>query len=268
MFDNQTTGQGNAPAPGTDDIFSGLDQGSSPAPTQPQAQFSIDDANAASQAAAGTGASHDPANKRLMLVGSIVVGLLLLAVGVWFALMNIKPKAAADSVASQADSLTENTGDKAAAPLVDTPAAPQNATDTAVIGNPAAVGGDAANLPGAILPEAIQETSTTSTSSPANGLAAEPAKPTAPVSDIPEAVKQAAMDKTDSDGDGLTDQEETQLGTYADRVDTDSDGLSDYEEVKTYLTNPKNPDTDGDSFKDGDEVKNGYNPKGTGKLTR
>ena len=36
--------------------------------------------------------------------------------------------------------------------------------------------------------------------------------------------------------------------------DTDNDGLSDYEEEHTYLSNPNNPDTDGDGLNDGIEV--------------
>ncbi len=70
----------------------------------------------------------------------------------------------------------------------------------------------------------------------------------------------------DSDGDGLTDEEEISLGTDPHNIDTDGDGLFDREEVKVYGTDPLNPDTDGDGYKDGDEVKNGYNPKGPGKL--
>lgn len=70
----------------------------------------------------------------------------------------------------------------------------------------------------------------------------------------------------DSDGDGLLDSEEMQLGTDPNNPDTDGDGLLDGEEVNTYKTDPKNPDTDGDTFLDGQEVRNGYNPKGEGKL--
>ncbi len=58
----------------------------------------------------------------------------------------------------------------------------------------------------------------------------------------------------DTDGDGLTDQEELQLGTDPRNPDTDGDGLTDGEEVKVYHTDPLNPDTDYDALKDGDEV--------------
>lgn len=70
----------------------------------------------------------------------------------------------------------------------------------------------------------------------------------------------------DTDGDGLNDAQEAQLGTDPTKVDTDADGLTDREEVEVYKTNPTVSDTDGDSFNDGDEVKNGYNPNGAGKL--
>ena len=58
----------------------------------------------------------------------------------------------------------------------------------------------------------------------------------------------------DTDGDGLTDQEELQLGTDPKNPDTDGDGLTDGEEVKVYKTDPLNPDTDYDALTDGDEV--------------
>jgi hypothetical protein len=70
----------------------------------------------------------------------------------------------------------------------------------------------------------------------------------------------------DSDLDGLTDAEETNLGTNMLNADSDGDKLSDYDEVKTYGTDPLNPDTDADGYLDGEEVLNGYNPKGPGKL--
>jgi hypothetical protein len=71
----------------------------------------------------------------------------------------------------------------------------------------------------------------------------------------------------DTDGDGLTNQEEAILGTDPNKVDTDGDGLSDYEEVRIYHTDPLKADTDGDGHNDGEEVKNGYNPLGAGKMT-
>jgi hypothetical protein len=70
----------------------------------------------------------------------------------------------------------------------------------------------------------------------------------------------------DTDQDGLTDAEEKDYGTSIVKPDTDGDGLTDYEEVMKYETDPLNPDTDGDTYSDGDEIKNGYNPKGEGKL--
>ena len=70
----------------------------------------------------------------------------------------------------------------------------------------------------------------------------------------------------DSDFDGLLDEEEAGLGTNLNNPDTDYDGLTDREEIKVYGTDPLYQDTDGDGFNDGDEIKNGYNPKGPGKL--
>ena len=70
----------------------------------------------------------------------------------------------------------------------------------------------------------------------------------------------------DSDGDGLSNDEERIAGTSVAKPDTDGDGLGDREEVKKYETDPKKADTDGDGYADGAEVQNGYNPNGEGKL--
>lgn len=59
----------------------------------------------------------------------------------------------------------------------------------------------------------------------------------------------------DSDGDGLDDVREDELGTNPNRKDTDRDGLTDGQEVKKYRTKPLKPDTDRDKLKDGAEVK-------------
>jgi len=70
----------------------------------------------------------------------------------------------------------------------------------------------------------------------------------------------------DTDGDGLTDTEETALGTNINKIDSDDDGLSDKEEAKVWETNPLDADSDGDGYTDGQEVEGGYNPNGAGKL--
>ncbi|MDD3435331.1 MAG: hypothetical protein PHY76_02520 [Patescibacteria group bacterium] len=94
----------------------------------------------------------------------------------------------------------------------------------------------------------------------------------------------------DSDGDGLTDEQEMILGTnpfYPDsdddglsdyeeasiyltnplNSDSDSDGLSDYEEINIYNTDPLNSDTDNDGYSDKTEIDGGYDPNGLGKLS-
>ena len=58
----------------------------------------------------------------------------------------------------------------------------------------------------------------------------------------------------DSDGDGLFDAFEVELGTDPYDPDTDDDGLLDGEEVNNIHTDPLNPDTDWDALKDGAEV--------------
>ena len=59
----------------------------------------------------------------------------------------------------------------------------------------------------------------------------------------------------DTDGDGLTDDEEIHVyKTDPNNPDTDGDGLKDGEEVHKYKTDPLNPDTDADGLKDGEEV--------------
>jgi len=85
-----------------------------------------------------------------------------------------------------------------------------------------------------------------------------------PAVEVPAAIVPTAS--VDRDKDGLSDADESKLGTSPTSSDTDADGLFDKEEVETYKTDPLDPDTDGDGFQDGAEVKNGYNPIGTGKL--
>ncbi|MDD5252189.1 MAG: hypothetical protein PHT12_06195 [Patescibacteria group bacterium] len=49
-------------------------------------------------------------------------------------------------------------------------------------------------------------------------------------------------------------------------TDSDGDGLSDSEETQVYRTDSHNADTDGDGYLDGAEVKGGFDPNGPGKL--
>ncbi|MCK5062026.1 hypothetical protein KAR28_05790 [Candidatus Parcubacteria bacterium] len=91
---------------------------------------------------------------------------------------------------------------------------------------------------------------------------AEPSETEEPASD--NAISEPLL--SDTDGDGISDQEEISLGTNINSVDTDNDGLFDREEVYVYKTDPINEDTDGDGFFDGAEVQDGYNPNGPGKL--
>jgi hypothetical protein len=74
----------------------------------------------------------------------------------------------------------------------------------------------------------------------------------------------APIEPVDTDGDGLTDEEEQALGTNPASPDTDNDGLNDAEEVRVWNTSPTNADTDGDTFSDGAEVESGYDPNQVG----
>ena len=63
----------------------------------------------------------------------------------------------------------------------------------------------------------------------------------------------SAPPAVDSDGDGLTDDEETLLGTDPNNPDSDGDDINDADEVVNG-TNPNNADSDGDGVLDGDDV--------------
>lgn len=67
----------------------------------------------------------------------------------------------------------------------------------------------------------------------------------------------------DTDGDGLTDVVEQQLGTDPNNPDTDNDSLSDGDEHNIHHTDPLMMDTDGDLYPDGFEVgarSQGFDP--------
>ncbi len=95
-------------------------------------------------------------------------------------------------------------------------------------------------------------------------VATEP-EPVAPVVEEPDPVVEVPV-VVDSDGDGLSDNEESKIGTDPRLPDTDKDGLGDKEEAQVYGTDPLDPDTDNDSYLDGQEVVGGFNPNGDGKL--
>lgn len=57
----------------------------------------------------------------------------------------------------------------------------------------------------------------------------------------------------DTDGDGLVDGIETQIGLNYKKADTDGDGLSDYQELYLTMTDPLLVDTDGNGISDADE---------------
>ena len=61
----------------------------------------------------------------------------------------------------------------------------------------------------------------------------------------------------DLDGDGLTNIEESVIGTNIIYVDTDGDGLSDYDEDMVHNTNPTKEDTDDDGVSDAKEIEMG-----------
>ncbi|GMV92383.1 MAG: hypothetical protein AMXMBFR82_21610 [Candidatus Hydrogenedentota bacterium] len=66
---------------------------------------------------------------------------------------------------------------------------------------------------------------------------------------------EAVVVDLDTDGDGLTDTEETDVyGTDPANADTDGDGLSDGDEVLIDGTDPLNPDSDNGGVNDGTEV--------------
>ncbi len=63
----------------------------------------------------------------------------------------------------------------------------------------------------------------------------------------------------DTDGDGLSDQQEYDLGSDPFDSDSDDDGLNDGKELELG-TDPNKADSDGDGFTDGDEVAAGTDP--------
>lgn len=66
--------------------------------------------------------------------------------------------------------------------------------------------------------------------------------------------------EADSDGDGISNIMEIELGTNPLAADTDDDGISDSDEINIYGTNPILIDTDGDGIEDQHELVLGFDP--------
>ena len=81
------------------------------------------------------------------------------------------------------------------------------------------------------------------------------------ISDDEEIANGTDPNNSDTDGDGLSDSEEILTGTDPNVGDTDGDGLSDGEEITQTGTDPNETDTDDDGLTDGEEVNtHGTNP--------
>lgn len=68
------------------------------------------------------------------------------------------------------------------------------------------------------------------------------------------------FESTDSDGDGISNEEEIAYGTNPYKADSDGDGLSDYQEIYTYKTSPVLADSDDDGILDEEEIALNINP--------
>lgn len=66
--------------------------------------------------------------------------------------------------------------------------------------------------------------------------------------------------KADPDKDGLSNLDEYIYGTDPNIADTDNDGISDKDELFVYYSDPKNEDSNGNTYKDGVEISNCYDP--------
>lgn len=115
-----------------------------------------------------------------------------------------------------------------------------------------------AGFVGALLP--AMATPEPATPEPATPEPATPEPATPEPTAVPATPEPTADTSPDSDGDGLSDNREAELGTDPANPDTDDDGLSDGDEVTVYMTNPLELDTDADNFYDGGEVTRGTDP--------
>jgi flagellar basal body-associated protein FliL len=75
--------------------------------------------------------------------------------------------------------------------------------------------------------------------------------------------------KVDPDKDGLNNIDEYIYGTNPTIADTDNDGIGDKDELFVYYSDPKNEDSNSNTYKDGVEISNCYDPNiASQKLTK
>ncbi len=131
----------------------------------------------------------------------------------------------------------------------------------AIIGDRVENAGPAAPIPAAggtpVAPAPVPaQTQADATALPDTGQTPVPdqqaVEPTASTAEPP--APDAAPSPGDTDGDGLSDEDEVALGTDPLNRDFDVDGLLDGREVNQIGTDPLNDDSDGDGLKDGAEV--------------
>lgn len=116
-----------------------------------------------------------------------------------------------------------------------------------------------AGFVGASVPEVEKPATPVATPIPATPEAT-PLPATPEATPVPATPEPTPDPNKDSDGDGLTDGEELELGTDPNNTDTDDDGINDGDEVHIYGTDPLNMDTDGDLLYDGGELIYGTDP--------
>lgn len=110
-------------------------------------------------------------------------------------------------------------------------------------------------------PSASPSPSPSANASPSESPSTSPSPSASPSASMsPSASPSPSGPPMDSDQDGLTDEEEQQIGSNPLSADTDGDGLPDFNEVFQHGTDPTNIDTDGDGINDHDETVLGTNP--------
>jgi len=232
-------------ANGVEDIFSQMDGGkpARPAALAPKGTLPP---NSGLAAAADESLKKDMDVKKLIIAVIGLVGLILIFLGLWYSYNIFLPsrqEAKTQTPAGQeTQPVTQNNGVESQG----------NATST----------GDNSGANEALSPESLTGIDIVGEQSGLENLTGDNSG-----SETGGVASQTSGGATlDSDSDSLPDAQESQLGTDSSKMDSDGDGLFDGEEVNTYKTDPLNADTDGDGFQDGNEVRNGYNPKGAGKL--